>query len=160
MALEKTLEGPLDCKEIKPVNPKGNQPWIFIGRTDAEAEAPIRWPLMLRADSLEKTLMLGKIEGKRRRRQQRMRWHLRGWMASLIQWTWTWVNSGRWWGTGRPGVLWFMRSQRVGHDWATELNWTRKYPLGFGVKMLDLTHLLFTSSSSPMWKVHNFLKKH
>ena len=75
MVLEKTLESSLDCKEIKPVNPKGNQPRIFIGRTDAEAEAPILDNLMGRADSLEKTLMLGKIEGLRRRGQQRMRWY-------------------------------------------------------------------------------------
>ena len=74
VVLEKTFESPLDCKEIKPVNPKGNQPWIFIGRTDAEAAAPILWPPMWRADPLEKTLMLGKTEGKRRRRWQRMRW--------------------------------------------------------------------------------------
>ena len=73
MVLEKTLESSLDCKEIQPVNPKRNQPWVFIGRTDAEAEAPILGHLMGRADSLEKTLMLGKIEGKRRGRQ-RMRW--------------------------------------------------------------------------------------
>ena len=66
MVLEKTLESPLDSKEIKPVNPKGNQPWIFIGRTDAEAETPDLGHLMRRADSLEKTLMLGKIEGRRR----------------------------------------------------------------------------------------------
>ena len=72
--LEKTLESPLDCKEIKPVNPKRNQLWIFIGRTDAEAEAQYFGHLMPRADSLEKTLMLEKIEGKRRRAQQRMRW--------------------------------------------------------------------------------------
>ena len=65
VALEKTLQSPLDCKEIKPVNPKGNQPWLFIGRTDVEAEAPILWPLMQRTDSVEKTLMLGKIEGRR-----------------------------------------------------------------------------------------------
>ena len=74
VVLEKTLESPLDCKEIKPVNPKGNQSWIFIGRTDAEAKAPILWPLMRRTDSFEKTLMLGKIEGRRRRGWQRMRW--------------------------------------------------------------------------------------
>ena len=74
VVLEKTLESPLDCKEIKPVYPKGNQPWIFIGRTDAEAEAPILGPLMWRASALEKTLMLGKIEDKRRRGRQRMRW--------------------------------------------------------------------------------------
>ena len=73
VGLEKTLESPLDCKEIQPVHPKGNQSWIFIGRTDDEAEAPILWPPMWRADSLEKTLMLKKIEG-RRRGQQRMRW--------------------------------------------------------------------------------------
>ena len=67
------LESPLECKEIKPVNPKGNQLWLFIGRTDAEAEAPVLGHLTWRANSLEKTLMLGKIEGKRRRGQQRMR---------------------------------------------------------------------------------------
>ena len=71
--LEKTLESPLDSKEIKPVNPKGNQPCIFIGRTDTEAKGPILWPPD-RANSLEKTLMLGKIEGRRRSGQQRMRW--------------------------------------------------------------------------------------
>ena len=76
--------------------------------------------LMWRADVFEKTPMLGKIEGRRRRGRQRMRWLV----ASLTQWTWVWVDSGSWWWTGRPGVLWFMGSQRVGHDWATELNWT------------------------------------
>ena len=73
VVLEKTLESPLDCKEIKPVNPKGNQPLIFIGRTDAEAETPKFGHLMWKTDSLEKTLMLRKTEG-RRREQQRMRW--------------------------------------------------------------------------------------
>ena len=72
MVLEKTLESPLDCKEIQPVHPKGDQSWVFIGRTDAET--PILWHLMQRVDSLEKTLMLGKIEGSKRRGQQRMRW--------------------------------------------------------------------------------------
>ena len=72
--MEKTLESPLDCKEIQPVHPKGNQSWVFNGRTDAEAEAPTLCHLMQKADSLEKTLMLGKIEGRRRRGQQRMRW--------------------------------------------------------------------------------------
>ena len=75
MVLEKTLESPLDCKEIQPVHPKGNQSWVFIGRTDAEAETPILiGHLMRRADSMEKTLMLGGIGGRRRRGQQRMRW--------------------------------------------------------------------------------------
>ena len=70
MVLEKTLESPLDCKEVQPVHPKGDQSWVFIGRTDAEAETPILWP----PDSLEKTLMLGNIGGRRRRGGQRMRW--------------------------------------------------------------------------------------
>ena len=74
VVLEKTLESPLDYKEIQPVHPKGNQSWIFIGRTDAEAEASIVCHLMQRADSLEKTLMPGKIEGRKRRGHQRMRW--------------------------------------------------------------------------------------
>ena len=73
MVLEKTLESPLDYKEIQPVHSKGDQSWVFIGRTNAEAETPILWLMMQRADSLEKTLMLGKIEGGRRRERQRMR---------------------------------------------------------------------------------------
>ena len=72
--LEKTLESPLDCEEIQPVHPKGDQSWVFIGRIDAEAETPYFGHLMQRADSLEKTLMLAEIEGRRRRGQQRMRW--------------------------------------------------------------------------------------
>ena len=74
VVLEKTLESPLDSKEIQPVYPKENQLWIFIERTDAEVEAPYFGHLMWRANSLEKTLMLGKIEGRRRRGQKRMRW--------------------------------------------------------------------------------------
>ena len=73
VVLEKTLENPLDCKEIKPLNLIGNQPWILIGRTEAEAEAPILWPPCLNSWSLEKTLMLGKIEGRRWRGWQRKR---------------------------------------------------------------------------------------
>ena len=74
MVLEKILESPLDCKEIQPVHPKGDQSWVFTGRTDVEAETPILGLLRQRADSLEKTLMLGKIEGRRRRGRQRNRW--------------------------------------------------------------------------------------
>ena len=74
MVLEKTLESPWDCKDIQPVHPKGDQSWVFIGRTDVEAEIPILGQLVRRADSFEKTLMLGKIEGRRRRGRQRMRW--------------------------------------------------------------------------------------
>ena len=74
VVFEKTLESPLDCQEIQPVHPKGHQSWVFIGRTDIESETLILWPLMWTADSSEKTLMLGKIEGRRRSGQQRMRW--------------------------------------------------------------------------------------
>ena len=70
----KTLESPLDCKEIQPVHSKGDQPWVFFGRNDAKAETPVLWHLMRRVDSLEKTLMLGGIEGRSNRGRQRMRW--------------------------------------------------------------------------------------
>ena len=110
--------------EIQPVHPKGDQSWVFIGRTDVEAEIWILWPPD--AKSWCEELTYWKIPW----RWERLRaggegndreWD--GWMASLTQWTWVWVDSGSWWWTGRPGVLWFMGSQRVGHDWATELNW-------------------------------------
>ena len=74
MVLEKTLEIPLDCQEIQPVHPKGDQTWVFIGRTDVEAKTPALWLPDAGADTFEKTLMLGKIEGRRRRGRQRMRW--------------------------------------------------------------------------------------
>ena len=118
--LEKTLEGPLDCK-VRPVSPKRKQPWMFTGRTDAEAEAPILWPpdakswLIWKDPDAGKDLRAGG-EGDDRG------WD--GWMASPIQWTWVWVNSGSLWWTGKPGLLWFTGSQRVRHDWETELNWT------------------------------------
>ena len=74
MVLEKTLESPLDCKEIQPVHSEGDQPWDFCGKNDAKAETPVLWHLMRRVDSLEKTLMLGGTGGRRRRGRQRMRW--------------------------------------------------------------------------------------
>ena len=112
-----TLESP---KEIKPVNPEWNRSWIFIGRNDAEAETAILWPpdvknwLIWKDWSWERL----KVEGERDCRG----WD--GWMASPTQWIWVWLNSGSGWWTGRPGVLRFMGSQRVGHNWATELSWT------------------------------------
>ena len=114
------LESPLDCKEIQPVHPNGDQSWVFIGRTDFEAEAPILWP----PDA--KSWLIGKDpdSGKRLKaggEGDNRGWD--GWMASLTQWTWVWVNSRSWWWTARPGVLQFMGSQRVGHDWVTEPNW-------------------------------------
>ena len=119
VVLEKTLESPLDCKEIQPVHSEDQT-------SDSLEEMMLKLKLqyfghfMRKVDSLEKTLMLGGIGGMRRRGWQG--WD--GWMASLTQWTWVWVNSGSWWWTGSPGVLQFMESQRVRHDWATEMNWT------------------------------------
>ena len=114
-------ESPLDCKEIKPVHPKGNQPWIFIGRTDAEAEVPILWPPNAthwkRPWCWERLKSGG--EGDDRGWDH--------WMASWTWWTWVWVSSRSWWWTGKPGVLQSMGSQRVGHDWVTELNWATKH---------------------------------
>ena len=117
--LKKTLESPLDCQEIQPVHPKGNQPLVFIRRTDAGAKTPIFGQVMWKADSFEKTLMLGKIEASRRRGWQKLKW-FDGITDSM---DWVWVNPAIWWWTGRPGVLQFMGSKRVGHDWETELNW-------------------------------------
>ena len=119
VVLEKTLESLLDCKEIQPIHLKGNQSWIFIGRTDAETETQYFGHLMRRTDSLEKTLMLGKMEGRRRSRGQRMRW-FDGITDSMDM---SLVSSRSWWWRGRPGVLQSMGSQRVRHDWVTELNW-------------------------------------
>ena len=120
VVLEKTLESPLDCKKIQPVHSEGDQPWDFFGRTDAKAATPILWPLHVKSwligkDSCWEGLGAG---GKGDDRG----WD--GWMASLTRWAWVCVNSGSWWWTGRPGVLRFMGSEGVRHDWATELNWT------------------------------------
>ena len=117
MVLEKTPESPLDRKEIKPVSPKGNQPWIFTGRTDREAEAPVilvTWCKQLTHLKSPWCWERLRAEGEKGIR----RWD--GWKASLMQWTWTWANFGRWWGTERAGVLQSMGSQRVRHNWATK----------------------------------------
>ena len=113
VVLEKTLESPLDSKEIKPGNPKGNQSWIFIGKTDVEAS--ILWPPDVKRQLFGKDPDAGK-EGKRRRGQQGMSWLDR----SLIQWTWIWANSRRKWRTGKPGMLQCMGLQRVRHNLVTE----------------------------------------
>ena len=124
VVLEKALKSPLDCKEIKPVNPKGNQSWIFIRRTDAEAELQYFGHLMWRADSLEKSLMLGKLKAGEEGDDKG--WD--GWMASLIQWKWVWVNCRSWWWTGRPDVLQSMGLQRVKLDWTELTEWHNDLP--------------------------------
>ena len=121
VVLEKTLESLLDCKEIQPIHPKGNEPWIFIGRTDAEAETLVLWP----PDA--KNWLIGKDPDAGERLKEGGEGDDRGWDSwteSPTLWTWVWPSSGSWWWTGKPGVLQYMRLQRVGHDWATELNWT------------------------------------
>ena len=115
----KTLKSPLDCKDIKLVNCKGNQSWIFIGRTDAEAETPILWPPDAKNWLTGKDPDAGK-DWRWGAGDDRGWWD--DWMASLTQWMWVWVDSGSWWWTGRPGVLRFIGLQRVGDDWMTELN--------------------------------------
>ena len=107
-------------KEIQPVPPKGNQSWIFIGRTGVEAETPILWP----PDAKNRLIGKHPDAGNDWRPEEKGTTGWDGWMASLTQWTWVWVNSGHWWWTGRPGVLWSMGSQRVKHYWMTELNWS------------------------------------
>ena len=119
VVLEKTLESPLNCKEIEPVHPKGNQSWVFIGRIDVEAETPILWPPHV------KNWLIGKDpdSGKDWRWEEKKAtedWD--DWMASRTRWTWVWARSEGYWWTGKTGVLQSVRSQRVGHDWATELN--------------------------------------
>jgi len=119
--LEKTLESPSDCKEIQPVNSEGDQPWVFFGRNDAKAETPVLWPPHPKSWLIGKDSDAGGELGAGGEGDDRG-WD--GWMASLTQWTWVSVNSGSWWWIGRPGVLRFMGSQRVGHDWETDLIWS------------------------------------
>ena len=117
VVLEKALESPLDCKEIKPVNPKGNQPWISIGRTDAEAlilwppDGKSQWSFHWKRPWCWERLQAGG-EGDDRG------WD--GWMTSLTQGTWVWAGPGRWWRTRNPGMLQSTGSQKVGRDWVTE----------------------------------------
>ena len=122
VVLEKALESPLDCKEIQPVYPQRDQSWMFIGRTDVEVEIPILCPSDAELTHLTRPWCWVRLkvggEGDDRG------WD--GWMASLTQWMWVWVNSGSWWWTGRPGML-----QSMGHkesDTTEQLNWTDFFP--------------------------------
>ena len=118
VVLEKTLESLLDCREIQPVHPKGDQSWVFIGRTDVEAETPILWPPDAKNWLTRKDSDAGKD----------WRWEEKGmtedemvgghpWLNGHV-----WVSSGGWWWTGNPGVVPSMGLQRVRHSWVTELN--------------------------------------
>ena len=142
VVLEKTLESPLDSKEIQPVlDPKGNQSWIFIGKTDAEAETPILWP------SDVKNRLNGKDPDAGKRLKARGEGDDRGWngwMASLTWWTWVWVNSRSWWWTEKPGVLLSMGSQS--QTWLSD--WTEPK---------DCLHLSY--SCFPLYCYHHRLTK-
>ena len=117
VVLEKTLEGPLNCKEIQPVQPKGNQSWIFIGRTDAETETPILWAPEAKNWLIWKDPDAGKDWGQKEEGTTEDEMDA---SASPTRWTWVWVNSGSWWWTGKPGML-----QSTGSQSQTQLsNWT------------------------------------
>ena len=122
----------LDCKEIQPVHPKGDQSWVFIGRTDVEAETPLIWPPDVKSWLFEKTLRLGRLraEGEGYNRG----WD--DWIGSPTQWTWVWVDSGSWWWTGRPDVL-----RSCGHeksDMTERLNWTHASKLVLNIPQVRL----------------------
>ena len=123
VVLEKTVESPLDCKEIQPVHPKGNQPWIFTGST--EAEAATLWPPDSKSQLIGKDPDAGKDwrqEEKGMTEEEMVGWHHQWW-------TWFWESSGSWLLTGKPGMLQSMGSQRVGHNWGTELKLKGSYHL-------------------------------
>jgi len=150
VVLEKTLESPLDCKENQPVHPKGDQSWVFIGRTDVEAENPntlAAWCEEL--THLKRPWCWERLKGGGE-------WDNRGWggwMTSLTQRTWVWVSSESWWWTGKPGMLQSMGSQRLGHDWATELNWLW-FITGYWIQLLVLysrIFLLMRSINKSQW---------
>ena len=150
VVLEKTLESSLDCKEIQPVHPKGDQSWVFTGRTDVEAETPILWPPNVKSWIIWKDPDAGKDW----RQEEKGMTEDDGWMASPTQWTWVWVNSRSWWWTGRPGILQFMGSQRVRHDWATELNWFVELKIVFLLCFFLFPSFCF-SFDFPFWLGHD-----
>ena len=146
VVLEKTLESPLDCKEIQPVQPKGSQFWLFATLWTITHQAPpsmgiprqeylrvLPFPspgdlpdseIASASHALADRFFTTEPPGKALKLAYLLAFEWAcGWMASLTRWTWVWVNSGSWWWTGRPGTLRIMGSQRVRHDWATELNW-------------------------------------
>ena len=176
MVLEKTLESPLDCKEIQPVHLKGDQSWVFIGRTDVKAETPNTLATWFKELTHWKRPWCWEGLGAGGEGDDRW-WD--GWMASPTWWTWVWVNSGSWWWTGRPGVLQFMVSQTVRYCWVTELNWTLTHKLNlkvfnwlswFWIIWIYQPHLTesktwtlyFTNqfSSFQIWEFHGFLYYH
>ena len=146
VVLEKTLESRLDCKEIKPVNPKGNQPWIVIGRTDAEAEAPILWPPDAKSWLIAKHPDAGKDW---RKRGDNRGWGV--WVESPTQQTWIWANAGSYWRTGEPGVLQSVgvtKSQTQLSNWTTTATCFITYVCR---TILNLSEINFSISETELW---------
>ena len=159
MVLEKTFESPLDYKEIQQVHPKGDHSWVFIGRTDWNSNTSAIWCEELthlkRPWCWERLRAGGEGDDKG--------WD--GWMASPTQWTWVWVDSGSWWWTGRPGVLRFMRLQRVGHDWGTELKegsrqWSRTWVWGTSHCFIGYTSVVFDVFTNLGSQYHYLIPEH
>ena len=160
VVLEKTLESPLDCKQIQPVHPKGNQFWIFIGRTDVEAKNSNTLAIWCEELTHWKDSQYQEDE-KAGGEGDNRGWD--GWMASPTQWTWAWVNFGNWWWTGKPGVLQSMGSLRVGHDW--RLNWTELNRDGLNNRVdrgEDITlrnKFIQGSAKNIHWKLQNIAER-
>ena len=138
VVLEKTLKSPLDCKEIQPVHLKGNQSWIFIGRTNIEAETPILWPPHAKSWPIWKDPDAGKEWGQEEKGTTED--EMVGWQYCSKDINLTKLR--RWWRTGMLGMLQSLGSQRVGHDWVTELNWTevnniRNYYIIFNIRRIQ-----------------------
>ena len=134
VVLEKTLESPLDCKEIQPVHSEGDQPWDFFGRNVTKSWNSSTFSTPCKELTHWKRLWCWEGLGAGGEWDDRG-WD--GWMASLTRWTWVWVNSRSWWWTGRPGLLWFMGLQKFRHDWTTELNWYSTYPIPILLKLFQ-----------------------
>ena len=145
MVLEKTLESPLYFREIKMINPKGKQSWILIGKTEHGAEVPIHWPRIKEPTHWKRPWCWERLKAKEGGHRG---WD--GWMASPTQRTWVWPSSGSWWRTGKPGGLQSIGSQRVGHDWATEL----KSLWAWGPTICVLIGRLADSDHTKIWEPH------
>ena len=132
---------------LEAVNSKGDQSWVFFGRNDAKAETPVLWPPHAKTWLIGKRLWCWEGLGARGEGDDRG-WD--GWMASLTRWMWVWVNSGSWWWTGRPGVLQFTGSKRVGHNWATKLS---KDKVKMNVVVIRYIHLTININTGQCFKM-------